>query len=71
MTDVRRLAGDRLLELSGRLADDLAHLDAELAEVDLLVGQAQDRGRPATRRAGSAGVREAGQALDGTPSGDR
>ena len=30
-----------LPELSGRMADDLAHLDAELAEVDLLVVQAK------------------------------
>jgi two-component system sensor histidine kinase DegS len=30
-----------LPELSGRMADDLAHLDAELAEVDLLIVQAK------------------------------
>ena len=30
-----------LPELAGRMADDLAHLDAELAEIDLLVTQAQ------------------------------
>ena len=44
-----------LPELSGQMADELARLEAELGEVDLLVEQAQDGGGPprdATRRRG-------------------
>ena len=44
-----------LPELSGRMADDLAHLDAELAEVDLLVVQAKtEAARHESRRVAAA-----------------
>ena len=44
-----------LPELSGRMADDLALLDTELAEIDLLIAQAQtEAGRHETRRAAGA-----------------
>ena len=35
-----------LAELAARMADELARLDTELGEVDLLVDPGQDRGRP-------------------------
>ena len=44
-----------LPELSGRMADDLAHLDAELGEVDLLVAQAKtEAARHESRRVAAA-----------------
>jgi two-component system sensor histidine kinase DegS len=44
-----------LPELSGRMADELAHLEAELEEVDLLITQARtEAARHETRRAAAA-----------------
>ncbi len=44
-----------LPELSGRMAEELAHLDTELEEVDLLITQAKtEAGRHETRRAAAA-----------------
>lgn len=44
-----------LPELSGQMADELAHLEAELGEVELLITQAKtEAGRHETRRVGAA-----------------
>ena len=68
-----------LPELSGRMADELAHLDAELGEVDLLIAQARTEAtRHETRRAAASdklanattAAAGAGIALDPTVAAD-
>jgi two-component system, NarL family, sensor histidine kinase DegS len=55
MTDLAPSPPTSLPEISGRMADELARLDGELGEVDLLIAQAKtEAGRHETRRVAAA-----------------
>jgi two-component system sensor histidine kinase DegS len=67
MTDIPELPADSVPDLAGHLAADVEALDRELAEIDMLIGQAQAEATRHEQKRAAAAERLEGAASDASP----
>jgi two-component system sensor histidine kinase DegS len=67
MTDTPELPADPVPDLAGRLVADVEALDRELAEIDMLIGQAQAEATRHEQKRAAAAERLEGAASDASP----